>query len=222
MTQTRKDKPAEDSRAAGRPGRRAFEREVERLMDRLYGTALRLTRDPHDAEDVVAEAVGKAWARRDQLRDGECLEGWLFRILNNTFISAWRRRRCRQDRETPLDSGESDEEAGFSLYAKLHQPFLLWWGGPEQRFLDDLLLADIQAAIDALPDAFRVVVVLVEIEGHTYEEAAELLGVPLGTVRSRLSRGRSLLQKTLWDQGRDAGLEETGPEQRTRAEGGGP
>lgn len=222
MTQTRKNKPAEDSRAAGRPGRRAFEREVERLMDRLYGTALRLTRDPHDAEDVVAEAVGKAWARRDQLRDGECLEGWLFRILNNTFISAWRRRRCRQDRETPLDSGESDEEAGFSLYGKLHQPFLLWWGGPEQRFLDDLLLADIQAAIDALPDAFRVVVVLVEIEGHTYEEAAELLGVPLGTVRSRLSRGRSLLQKTLWDQGRDAGLEETGPEQRTRAEGGGP
>lgn len=221
MTQTRKDKPAKRSRPGGRPGRRAFEREVERLMDRLYGTALRLTRDPHDAEDVVAEAVGKAWARRDQLRDGECLEGWLFRILNNTFISAWRRRRCRQDRETPLDSGESDEETGFSLYGKLHQPFLLWWGGPEQRFLDDLLLADIQAAIDALPDAFRVVVVLVEIEGHTYEEAAELLGVPLGTVRSRLSRGRGLLQKKLWDQARDAGLGETGPERRARAEGDG-
>jgi RNA polymerase sigma-70 factor (ECF subfamily) len=218
MTRTRRDKPADDFRAAGQPGRRTFEREVERLMDRLYGTALRLTRDPHDAEDVVAEAVGKAWARLDQLRDGQSLEGWLFQILNNTFISAWRRRRCRQDRETPLDAGEDREEDGFSLYGKLHQPFLLWWGGPEQQYLDDLLLADIQAAIDDLPDSFRLVVVLIEVEGHTYEEAADLLRVPLGTVRSRLSRGRSLLQKKLWDQARDAGLGKTAPECRARKE----
>lgn len=219
MTAHRRDNPAGASRVADRPGREVFEREVERLMDRLYGTALRLTRDPHDAEDVVAEAIGKAWARLDQLQDGDRLEGWLFRILNNTFVSAWRRRRCRQDRETCLEAGEDDEEGEFSLYGKLHQPFLLWWGGPEQRFVDDLLLKDIQAAIDSLPDTFRVVVVLVEIEGHTYEEAAELLDVPLGTVRSRLSRGRSLLQKALWDQAREAGLGRTEPGRRVRAEG---
>lgn len=219
MTEHRRDNLAEASRAADRPGREVFAREVERLMDRLYGTALRLTRDPHDAEDVVAEAVGKAWTRLDQLQDGDRLEGWLFSILNNTFVSAWRRRRCRQDRETCLDTGEDDEEGEFSLYGKLHQPFLLWWGGPEQRFVDDLLLKDIQAAIDSLPDAYRVVVVLVEIEGHTYEEASELLNVPLGTVRSRLSRGRSLLQKALWDQARDAGLGRAEPGCRARAEG---
>lgn len=183
-----------------------FEHEVERLMDRLYGTALRLTRDQHDAEDVVAETVATAWARRDQLRDPEKLEGWLFKILNNTFVSAWRRRRTRQDLETTLDGDDGDEEECFSLYAQLHQPFLLWWGTPEERFLNDLLKADIEAAMDELPDAFRFVVVLVEVRGHTYEEVAELLDIPLGTVRSRLSRGRSLLQKSLWHRAREAGL----------------
>lgn len=208
MTQTPRDNPAEVSGAGARPGRRAFEREVERLMDRLYGTALRLARDPHDAEDIVAEAVGQAWKKLDQLRDGERLEGWLFRILNNTFVNAWRRRRSRQDREIGLDAAGTDEEGefDFSLYRKLHQPFLLWWGTPEERFLNDLLREDIQAAIDSLPDAFRLVVVLVEIRGHTYEEVAALLDIPLGTVRSRLSRGRALLQKALWTQAREAGL----------------
>lgn len=188
--------------------RRSFEREVDRLMDRLYGTALRLTRDPHDAEDVVAEAVGRAWARRHQLRSADRLEGWLFRILNHTFVSAWRRRGCRQDLEEPLATDDDPEgERCFSLYEKLHMPFLLWWGTPEERFLDDLLRADIQAAIDALPDAFRVVVVLVEVRGHTYAEVAELLDVPVGTVRSRLNRGRSLLQEKLWRQAREAGID---------------
>lgn len=199
--------------------RHHFEREVDRLMDRLYGTALRLARDPFDAEDVVAEAVQRAWANRDQLQDAASLEGWLFRILNNTFVSAWRRRRSRQDRETALDEadGEGPDDAGFSLYARLHRPFLLWWGTPEERFLNDLLREDIQAAIDALPDAFRLVVVLVEVQGHTYEEAAGLLDIPLGTVRSRLSRGRALLQAALWDQAREAGLVKAGQDPRAGA-----
>lgn len=199
--------------------RRTFEREVDRLMDRLYGTALRLTRDPHDAEDVVAEAVQRAWTHRGQLRDGERLEGWLFRILNNTFISAWRRRRCRQDLETPLDGedGDGPDDAEFSLYARLHQPFLLWWGTPEERFLNDLLKEDIQAALDALPDTYRIVVVLVEVRGHSYEEVAALLDIPLGTVRSRLSRGRARMQRALWDQAREAGLVKTGDNRRVTA-----
>lgn len=199
--------------------RDTFEREVDRLMDRLYGTALRLARDPDDAEVVVAEAVQRAWANRGQLTDAARLEGWLFRILNNTFVSAWRRRRCRQDRETALDEGDGEarDDAGFSLYARLHQPFLLWWGTPEERFLNDLLAEDIQAAIDALPDAFRLVVVLVEVRGHTYEEVAGLLDLPVGTVRSRLSRGRALLQKALWAQAREAGLVKAGDERRAPA-----
>lgn len=199
--------------------RQLFEDTVTRLMDRLYGTALRLARDPDDAEDIVAEALGQAWGKLDQLRDPGQLEGWLFRILNNCFIDACRRRRSRQDRETELAAADSEDEA-FSLFEQLHQPFLLWWGTPESEFIDRLLREDIQRALDDLPDAFRVVIVLVEIEGYTYEECAGLLDVPLGTVRSRLSRARSLLQKSLWQQGSDAGLVPAGRPNPVATQGG--
>lgn len=197
---------ADSQQAAAR--RRFFEQEVERLMDRLYGTALRLSRNPDDAEDLVAETVGKAWTRLAQLRDPECLEGWLFQILNNTFISTYRRRRTRQDMEVESEYAGLEESGtvDFSLFQQLHQPFLLWWGTPEEQFLNDLLQDDLQTALDSLPDAFRVVIVLVEVQGYTYEETANLLDVPVGTVRSRLSRARALLQKALWSQAQEAGL----------------
>ncbi|MFC3284998.1 sigma-70 family RNA polymerase sigma factor [Litchfieldella rifensis] len=191
-----------------RERRRWFEHEVERLMDRLYGTALRLTRNPDDAEDIVADAVGKAWTKLDELRDRRCFEGWLFHILNNTFISEWRRRQSRPHASPELEPASPDDldEANFSLFQQLHQPFLLWWGSAEDQFLNALLQDDLQRALDALPDPFRVIVVLVEVQGYTYDEASRLLEIPLGTVRSRLSRGRALLQKALWEQARDAGL----------------
>lgn len=189
-----------------------FEQEVTRLMDRLYGAALHLTRNPDEAEDIVAEAIGKAWHKLDDLRDPERLEGWLFQILNNTFISAWRKRQCRQAREVDIDATDPDtcDEMDFSLFQKLHQPFLLWWGTPEDQFINGLLRDDIQRALDSLPDAFRVVVVLVEIQGCTYEETADMLDIPLGTVRSRLNRARGQLQKALWEQAVEAGLVEQG------------
>jgi RNA polymerase sigma factor (sigma-70 family) len=200
---------ADNLRSLGRRERRElFERTVDRLMDRLYGAALRLAGDPDDAEDIVAEAVAKAWDGFGNLRDPGSLEGWLFRILNNTFISAWRRHRTRNQVEQHPDPEVTDPStiADFSLFEKLHQPFLLWWGTPEERFLNDLLREDLQAALDTLPDAFRVVVVLVEVQGYTYEEVADLLGIPVGTVRSRLSRGRSLLQRRLWEVAREEGV----------------
>lgn len=188
--------------------RRLFEQEVLRLTDRLYGTALRLTRNPSDAEDVVAEAVQRAWTKLDELRNTEQLEGWLFRILNNTFVDSWRRRRSRQAREVALENGESEGPEGvdFSLFEQLHQPFLLWWGTPEERVLENLLRQDIQQALDALADEFRLVVMLVEVQGYSYKETAEQLGVPVGTVRSRLNRARGMLQKSLWEQAREAGI----------------
>jgi RNA polymerase sigma factor (sigma-70 family) len=198
-----------DLRSLGRRERRElFGRAIDRLMDRLYGTALRLTGDPDDAEDIVAETVAKAWSRFGDLRDPEALEGWLFRILNNTFVSAWRRHRTRAQVEQHTDPEIDDPSAvaDFSLFEKLHQPFLLWWGTPEERFLNDLLREDLQQALDTLPDIFRVVVVLVEVQGHTYEEVAGLLEIPVGTVRSRLSRGRSLLQRHLWHLAREEGV----------------
>ncbi len=184
--------------------REEFQQQVTHLMDRLYGTALRLARNPDDAEDVVAEAISNAWHRLDQLDDFAHMEGWLFRILHHTFISQWRRRQCRQNREVELEPESGDER--FSLFEKLHQPFLLWWGAPEKEFINTLLQEDISKAIDNLPDAYRLAFVLVEVEGYRYDEAASLLELPLGTIRSRINRARGLLQKGLWRQGRDAGF----------------
>lgn len=197
--------PSGPGREENRPGgsrRELFASEVERLMDRLYGAALRMTRNGADAEDLVAEALTKAWANLDGLEDPQCFEKWIFRILANTFISERRRRR-----ETPATELEREEDEAFSLFDNLHQPFLLWWGNPEQRFLDKLLREDVERALDDLPEPYRLVVVLVEVQGFTYAEAAETLEIPVGTVRSRLSRGRSLLQRALWRQARRVGLE---------------
>jgi RNA polymerase sigma-70 factor (ECF subfamily) len=184
-------------------GDRAFFRaEIERLMDRLYGTALRLTRNAADAEDLVSEAVTKAWANFGQLADRQAFPKWLFRILANTFISERRRARCE-----PCEAAiAADGEQPFSLFERLHQPFLLWWSDPERELINKLLREDIERALDGLPDDYRTVVILVEINGHSYAEVAELLGVPIGTVRSRLSRARSLLQRALWAQAQAAGL----------------
>jgi RNA polymerase sigma-70 factor (ECF subfamily) len=193
----------ERSGSDGDQRRRFFEAEVERLLDRLYGTAARLTRHGADAEDLVAEALTRAWARLDELRDLQSLEKWLFRILFTTFISLRRRQQARPA-EDSMDS--VDDEAEFSLFETLHQPFLLWWSNPEQLLLDKLLREDIRQALDTLPADFRLVVVMVEISGFSYAEAADALDVPVGTVRSRLSRGRALLQRALWRQASQLGI----------------
>lgn len=184
--------------------RKHFEAEVSRLLNRLYGTALRLTRNGADAEDLVAEALAKAWGAISTLQDRQSFEKWIFRILVNSFISD-RRRKRPQTVEPP--AGDMDAEENFSLFAKLHQPFLLWWGNPEQSFINKLLREDIQGAIDGLPDTYRIVFILVEVEGFTYGETAECINVPIGTVRSRLNRARSQLQRRLWDQAQQLGLE---------------
>jgi RNA polymerase sigma-70 factor (ECF subfamily) len=184
-----------------------FEREVVSALPALYGTALRLAKNPADAEDLVAEAIAKAWTGLSSLHDRSCFGAWLFRILNNRFISDCRARAA----EPALDSldGRESEDQSFSLFERLHQPFLLWWGNTEQEFLDRVLRDDLERAVDALPEAYRVVVVMSDLQNLPYQEIADTLGVPIGTVRSRLARGRSLLQKALWEHGVDAGL--TGP-----------
>jgi RNA polymerase sigma-70 factor, ECF subfamily len=188
------------------PDRAFFRAEIERLTDCLYGSALRLTRNPADAEDLVAETVLKAWTHFGQLADRQCFPKWVLRILANTFVS--NQRRVRPESFEPLDI--DDEDCHFSLFEKMHQPFLLWWSNPEQELISKMLREDMDAAIDAIPDAFRTVLVLVEINGQSYAEAAEALDLPIGTVRSRLSRARCLLQKALWEQAREAGLNPQG------------
>ncbi|HEX9672827.1 MAG TPA: sigma-70 family RNA polymerase sigma factor [Burkholderiales bacterium] len=182
-----------------------FAEKVERLTDRLYGTALRLTRNSDDAEDLVAETVAKAWAKLGELSDPQSFDAWIQRILSNTFVSEWRHRRASPEVAMELEPEDGGDEP-FSLYEKLHQPFLLWWTTPEEEVIAKLLREDIDRALHALPDAFRIAIVLVDVEGYSYGEAAELLGVPIGTVRSRLARARAQLQRVLWQHGKDAGL----------------
>ena len=174
---------------------------VELLPD-LFGTALRLTRNRADADDLVADAVARGWIHLDELADRTRVRGWLFRILTNAFLSA-RRTDARRGQHDSLDDETVD---GFSLFERLHAPILLFWGTPERDFLDKLLREDLARAIDGLPEPFRVVVVLADMHGCTYQEIAQRLHVPIGTVRSRIARARALLQKALWTQARDAGL----------------
>lgn len=178
-----------------------FAREVVSVLPDLYGTALRLAREAADAEDLVADAIAKAWSSLDGLNDRTRFRGWIFRILTNAFLSG-RRAAARRGVAEPLDEMDAD----FSLFERLHQPFLLWWGNPEQAFLNRLLREDLLRALADVPDVFRAVIVMADVQGFSYQEIAEVLDVPVGTVRSRLARGRALMQKALWQHARDAGI----------------
>lgn len=192
-----------------------FEREVMDLMDRMYAAAMRLCRNHADAEDLVSAAVLQGWQKLDQLEDRSKFGGWMMRIVSNKFISDLRRKRPEISfaEDAPGPTGGGGDETG--LYARLHRPFLMWYGAPEKTYVNNLLREDIEKALDSLPETFRVVVVMVEVMGFQYAEVARQLEVPVGTVRSRLNRGRQLLQKALWQQGQDAGLVKGEPEDRS-------
>ena len=173
-----------------------FSRQVEEHMGSLYAMALRLTRNEADAEDLVSEAVIRAWSSIDKLRDRSRFRAWIFCIQRNLFISMYRKASVRPE-ETPFEEN-CNEAAGQEIAALLvQQPdeFLSWWANPEQEFVNSLLAEEIIGALDKLPEVFRETIVLVNVEGFTYDEAAQVLEVSPGTVRSRMNRGRTLLQK---------------------------
>lgn len=181
-----------------------FSEAVAEILPELFGTARRLTRNTADAEDLVAEAVARAWRGSDALADRSAFRRWMHRILANTYTSWWRAAEARPVVESLIDETSTDES--FSLFERLHQPFLLWFSTPEQVFLNELLREDLERAIDQLPEPFRIAVVLSDVQGLSYQEIADALHVPIGTVRSRLARGRVTLQRALWQHGIDAGL----------------
>lgn len=182
-----------------------FSGQVESMLPDLYGAAARLCRRRADAEDLVAESLTKAWQGLSSLRRRESFRCWVLQILANTYFS-----QCRRARTGPGFDNMGADAADFSLFERLHQPILLWWGNPEQEFLNGLLREDLRRALDELPDQYRTVVVLVDIQEMRYGEVAECLEIPVGTVRSRLARGRGLLQQYLWQQAREAGLRHDG------------
>ncbi|MCW8925535.1 MAG: RNA polymerase sigma factor [Xanthomonadales bacterium] len=187
-----------------------FSQMVKDNMDALYGVALRLTGCGTNAEDLVAETVIKAWSRIDTLEDRGRWRPWVFRILHNEFISNYRKAAVRPS-EVPFEEQATDgTDSVVSMLMDQSDEFLKWWANPEQEYINSLLGKKIHEAIDRLPEVFRVTILLVNVEGFSYDEAAVVLGVPCGTVRSRMKRGRILLQKALWLQAQEAGLNKTG------------
>jgi RNA polymerase sigma-70 factor (ECF subfamily) len=174
-------------RRASTPGTDAgdgFATEALSFIDSLYGTALRLTRNGSDAEDLVQDTYLKAFRSAAQFQRGTNLKAWLFTILHNTF-----RNMRRHDGRNPvdIDSETVEQSANLSVHDET----------PEQILSRATLDADLQAALDALPDAFREAVWLRDVEELTYAEIAQVIGVPIGTVMSRISRGRRLLFERL-------------------------
>jgi len=164
----------------GRPGGDAFAAEALSHIDSLYGTAVRLTRNPADAEDLVQDTYLKAFRSASQFARGTNLKAWMFTILHNTF-----RNMRRSDGRNPVDvDSEVVEQAAGDAARDL---------SPEQLLTRASLDADLQAALDALPDTFRQAVWLRDVEELTYAEIATVLDVPIGTVMSRISRGRRSL-----------------------------
>ena len=191
----------EETEAAENP-RDRFEHEALQHLDALYRTALRMTRNPSDAEDLVQDALVRAYRFYDRFEPGTNFRAWLFKILTNTYINSYRRKQGR-----PQESSLEDTE-DFFLYNQLSSDASERVTDVEDTVLDRLGADAIQRAIDQLPPQFRTTVQLADVEGLSYAEVAEATGVAKGTVMSRLFRGRRLLQRALWDQARAAGFTE--------------
>lgn len=177
-----------------------FETEALSFLDALYRTALRMTRSEAEAEDLVQETYIRAFRFRHQFTPGTNLKAWLFRILTNTFINQYRRKAARPD-ETELDDVEES-----ILYRHMRD---VSPGSaspdPEAELIDNTLSSEVKDALEALPEKFRTTLLL-DVEGFAYKEIAEMLDIPIGTVMSRLHRGRKFLQKRLYDLARDRGI----------------
>lgn len=169
----------------------AFAEESLSHLDALYGVACRLTRNPTEAEDLVQDAMVKAMRARDQFREGTNLKAWLFRILTNTFINKYRRGGLER---ALFDGPDADPLADGWVSASTMRQLR----DPEQIALMPIVEGEVRDALDRLPAEFRLAVVLCDVEEFSYEEIAEIMGCPIGTVMSRLHRGRKLLQRALY------------------------
>jgi RNA polymerase sigma-70 factor (ECF subfamily) len=182
---------------------RRFESDALQYLDQLYAAAMRMTRNPADAEDVVQETFAKAYASFHQFTPGTNLKAWLYRILTNTYINSYR----KKQREPQLSDGESVEDWQLAR-AESHTSSGL--KSAETVALENLPDSDVKDALQQLAPDFRLAVFLADVEGFSYKEIAEIMGTPIGTVMSRLNRGRTQLRKLLADYARDRGVARQG------------
>ncbi len=183
------------------PARDEFEREALKHLDALYGAALRLTRSPSDAEDLVQDAFVKAYRFYDRFEPGTNMKAWLFRILTNTFINKYR----RTTRERKVLEGREAEPVGDGVMSRAAMRTLT---DPVAEAHRRIITAEIQEALDSLPEDYRVMIVLADVEELSYKEIATIVGCPIGTVMSRLHRARKKMQRRLLAQAVQLGIVE--------------
>ncbi len=184
-----------------------FERDAMQYTRQLYSAAMRMTRNPADAEDLVQETYLKAYRAYHTFQAGTNLKAWLYRILTNTYINKYRKE-SRRPSEVDLGSVED-----LYLYRRLgSEESAEAARTTEDRVLDGLVESDIKAAVENLPENFRLPVLLADLEGFSYKDIAEILDIPIGTVMSRLHRGRKAMQKALWEYAQSRGLLPEGAE----------
>lgn len=180
---------------------REFERLLGEVLERAYGTAYHLTRSTHDAEDLVQEAALSAFRHFDQFEPGTNFKAWFMRILTNAFFANYRKRKRR-----PQTTSLEDAQPLHLLFASQAAGLLEHHKDPAARIVEKLGEERVSEAIAALPEEFRVVCTLYFMNDAPYQEIAEMLDCPVGTVRSRLHRGRRMLQKSLWNLAQECGI----------------